>query len=386
MVHAPLEGSAEVPDGPGQRPQFPGTSWQAAAGSDWTAPWHSVRGPSSAAGTSLAISPVPGDRAPGGGHRLLHRSEAISPGRGVRIGLRGAVVALAAVAVLASVGFGIYAYMQVPPLTDLSAQVVSNSQIDLGFPQSGILTKVLVRPGQHVSAGQLMATETVAGLAQQVVADRGAVRDDQAVIRQLNQLLNGANAAVATLSGRAVLTTAPLEVDLANAESQLLRDRSQLATARAVAAEELIRAPVAGTVTSVSGQPGEVVTGAGVAGSGASGGAVTVTPHFELFPSQQSVAGSAAASPVVVLGTGGPVLVNVVVPQNQIRLVHLGDKAIISPTAPGISAVSGIVTQIFSSSIVAAGVVSYEVQVKVVSSLGKHSLLPGMTASATIRR
>jgi multidrug efflux pump subunit AcrA (membrane-fusion protein) len=326
-----------------------------------------------------------GDLQSGTGSPVSGQPEPITTGRGVRIGRRAAVITVTIAAVLAAVGFGIYAYVQVPPLTDLSAQVVSNSQIYLGFPQSGILSRVLVHSGEHVAAGQLLAEETVAGLAQQVAADHQAITNDWATIQQLNQLLSEVNTEVSSLSSRPVMTTAPLQVDLANAKSQLLRDHAQLTIATAVAAEGMIRAPVAGTVMSISGQPGEVVTGAGVAGSGSTGGTVSVTPRFELFPAQQSVAGSASASPVVVLATDGPTLVNVVVPETQIRLVHLGNPVTISPTVPGLGSVTGTVTQIFSSSVVAAGVVSYEVQVKVVSHHGEHTLLPGMTATATIR-
>ena len=323
----------------------------------------------------------PGDVQPG-------QPEPITTGRGARIGLRAAVVGLTIVAVLVAVGYGIYDYMRVPPLTDLSAEVVSDSQIDLGFVQSGILSRILVHSGEHVKSGQLLAEETVAGLAQEVAADRQAVSNDEAIVGQLNQLLNQVTyeaSQVSSDAGKTAQTTAPLQVDLANANSQLLRDRDQLTVATAIAAEATIRAPAAGTVTSISGQPGEVVTGAGVAGSGATGGAVAVTPHFQLFPSSQSVAGSGSTAPVVVLATGGPTLINVVVPETQIGLVHLGDTVIVTPTVPGLHPVSGTVTQIFSSSVVAAGQVSYEVQVTVASHSDVHALLLGMTATATFR-
>lgn len=320
--------------------------------------------------------------------RVLGQPEPITTGRGARIGRRAVVITLAIVVVLAAVGYGIYSYLRVPPLTDLSAQVVSSNQIDLGFPQSGVLSRVLVHTGEHVAAGVLLAQETVAGLDQQVTADKQEVSNDEAIIKQLNTLLGEVNYEVSidpTKVDTAAENTAPLQVDLANANSQLLRDRSQLSIATATAAEQEIRAPAAGTVMSISGQPGEVVTGAGVSGTSSTGGAVVVTPHFQLFPSQQSVAGSASASPVILLQTSGPTLINVVVPETQIGLVRLGSPVTITPSVSGLGPVSGTVTEIFSSSVVAAGQVSYEVQVTVVSHHDEHALLPGMTATATIR-
>jgi hypothetical protein len=320
---------------------------------------------------------------PGGQPRLLAQPEPITTGRGARIGLRAAVIALTIVTVLAAGGYGIYVYLKVPPLTDLSAQVVSNGQLDLGFTQTGTLSQVLVRSGEHVKDQQVLAEESVAGLAQQVAADRQAVSIDQGLIRSVNQLLAGVSVESPTVLAS---TTAGLDVDLVNDKAQLARDKSQLNTALAIAAAAEIKAPAAGTVLSVSGQLGEVVSGTGVAGSGATGGAVTVTPKFQLSPSQESVAGAASASPIVVLALGGPVYVNVIVPESQIRLVRMGSRVTITPSVSGIGPVSGTVTQIFSDSVVAAGVVSYEVQVQVAPHGAARDLLPGMTATATIGR
>jgi multidrug efflux pump subunit AcrA (membrane-fusion protein) len=425
----------------------------------------------------------------------------VATGSGAKLGRRAALVALVAVVVLAAIGYALYATMQTPPLTNLSAQVVSTGQVALGFPQNGVLSAIFVRPGERVGAGQMLATELVAGLKQQVTADRDAVQTDQLAVRQLEALLTdadheatastssqqqvaasgvssaaaaigstlparqsaisafqaevnianqtlqtdesnyaktcassptgGANcetlahevavdklsvssaqanlsaqqaaqadweaeanrllanqqATQAGLNGNTTLALAPLDVDLANAKSQLVRDQAQLATDQAKQAEGELQAPQGGTVLSVDGAPGEVVSGSGVAGGNATGGSVTVTPGFELFPSQQTNAGSqASSSPVVVLEVGGPLLANVVVPESQIGLVHVGAPVTIKPKVAGPPTTTGVVTQIFPSSIVAAGVVSYEVQVKVSSPAGMRGWLPGMTATATISR
>jgi biotin carboxyl carrier protein len=343
--------------------------------------WQSTRRAPRSAASPGNLQPGLDRPAPGDQPRVLSQPQPITTGPGARIGLRAVVIALTIVAVLAAGGYGVYVYLKVPPLTDLSAQVVSNGEIDLGFPQAGVLSQVSVHSGEHVTAGQSLAQETVAGLAQEVTADKQAVSSDEGLIRGVNQLLNGVSAESSSVLPS---TTAALEVDLQNDKAQLDRDKANLNTELALAAAAVIKAPAAGTVVSISGQPGEVVSGAGVGGSGATGGAVTVTPHFQLSPSQQSVAGAASASPIVVLATGGPVYVNVIVPESQIRLVHLGSRVTITPSVSGLGSVSGTVTTIFSSSVVAAGVVSYEVQVQVASHGDARALLPGMTATATI--
>jgi multidrug efflux pump subunit AcrA (membrane-fusion protein) len=431
---------------------------------------------------------------------LGHHTVLVAHGSGPKLGVRAAVVALAAVVVLAAIGYAVYATAQTPPLTNLSAQVVSTGQVALGFPQPGVLARVFVHPDEHVAAGQMLATEVVAGLDQEVTADREAVHTDQGDINLLTGLLNDAKqqaaasatsqqqaadtavssaasaidstqsarqaaisafqaevstanqtlladeaayaktcssspaggsgceslahlvaadkqslssakanlsaqeaaqadweaeanrlladqrAAQAGVSGDTTLALAPLEVDLVNARNQLTRDQAQLATDQAKQAEEKLQAPRAGTVVSVDGQPGEVVSGTGVSGDNATGGSVSVKPGFELFPSQQTNAGSQASSPVAVLEVGGPLLVNVVVPESQIGLVHMGAPVTITPGVAGPQPTSGVVTEIFPTSIVAAGVVSYEVQVSASSRAAKTGWLPGMTATATISR
>jgi hypothetical protein len=446
----------------------------------------------------VATYPQPGEAIeflPPGRHAVL-----VARGPGAKLGVRAAVVALSAVIVLAAIGYGVYAVARTPPLTNLSAQVVSTGQVALGFPQSGILAAVSIHPGEHVAAGQIMAKEVVAGLNQQVTADRDAVRTDKLNVHNLTGLLNEADqqatastasqrnvaaagvssataaigntlparrtaiaafqaevntanqtlqtdesnyastcgssptggagcqslshqvaadklsvssaqanlsaqqaaqadwqaeanrlltdeqAVQAGLSGNTTLALAPLEVDLANARGQLVKDQNQLATDQARQSAEELRAPQAGTVISVDGEPGEVVSGIGVSGGNATGGSVTVRQGFELFPSQQSSAGSQASSPVAVLEVGGPLLVNVVVPESQVGLVHVGDPVTITPEVAGPRPATGVVTEIFPSSIVAAGVVSYEVQVKVSSPGARPGWLPGMTATATFGR
>ena len=446
--------------------------------------------------SAVVTYPQPGEDIqlpPPGRHPVL-----VAPGSGPKLGIRAAIVALVAIVVLAAIGYGVYASAQTPPLTNLSAQVVSTGQVALGFPQPGVLSKVFIQPGEHVAAGQMLATEVVAGLNQQVSADREAVHTDKGDISLLQALMNEANqqtaastsnqqqvaaagvssatgaidstqsarqaaisafqaevnaanqtlqadesnyaktcgssptgpaeceslahlvaadklsvssaqanlsaqqaaqadweaeanrlladqrAAQTGLNENTTLALAPLEMDLTNARSQLARDQAQLATDQAKEAEEDLQAPLTGTVVSVDGEQGEVVSGAGVANQNGTGGSVTVKPGFELFPAQQSNAGSQASSPVAVLEVGGPLVVNVVVPETQIGLVHTGAAATITPDVAGPRPTPGVVTEIFPSSIVAAGVVSYEVQVKASSHTNRSGWLPGMTATATI--
>ncbi|HEV2378142.1 MAG TPA: hypothetical protein VGS19_39005 [Streptosporangiaceae bacterium] len=411
---------------------------------------------------------------------------------------RTAMAALVSACVLTAAVFLAFVLTATPPLTNLSAQVVNTGQVPLSFPDAGTLAKVLVHPGQSVSAHQVLATEVVPGLDQAVTGDRQAVAADHrtiALLRQLLQTLRNqasntaanqqqqAGAQVSTDAGVISSTTAslqsglaslraavasathllnsdeanfqsqctgtagsqptcqtlahqvaadkvsladaqasltaqqtrdqqwtananreladaqaaqqglasnsasvlaPTEVQLANAQGQLTRDHAQLLTDESRAAAERILAPASGRVVSVTGTPGEVVSGTGVAGQGDSGGSVNVNPGFQMFPSQGATAGSASDSPILVMATTGPLLVNVVVPESQVGLVHLGQRVTVTPSVAGVAAIHGVVDEIFPSTIVAAGVVSYEVQVKADPTPQARRYLAGMTATASI--
>ncbi len=299
-------------------------------------------------------------------------------GPGARPGRRAAVASLIVAAVLVSSCLAVYAYSRTPPLTGLSAQVTSNGQVELDFPVAGVLSAINVSPGQVVRAGQVLATEAIPGLAGQVTVGRESVSADEATVAELERILAEAQA-------QGLASAVTVEADVANGQNQLAKDRAQLAAEQSQAAAERLVAPQAGRILSVNGAIGEVVSSTGVAASGYTGGSVAVRPGFQLFPSQQSSAGSSAMwSPVVVLAVGGPLLVNVVVPQSQIGLVRQGATVSITADVPGLPPVHGVVDEIFPSSVVAAGVVSYEVRVSVPATADARRYLTGMTATASI--
>lgn len=424
-----------------------------------------------------------------------------------RVGRRAGVAAAVVVVALAGVGFAGYRLSQSAPLTNLSGEVVSNGQVSLGFPYSGILSSVLVHAGERVAKGQVLATEVVPGSAEQLAADRTALAADEAQVAGLRSLLAQVQAAlqretagqaqvasaevqaavtaiaaagasqsnaIASLEGQvraaqallqtdqasyraqcpaapsgasqpasateqqcaalahdvaadelavstaeastasqetvqaewlalanrdrsdavaaaagslgpSIVTTASLESDLLRAEQQLPAARAQLAIDESKVGATKLVAPEGGSVVSVAGVAGELVSVTGVGTPAASGGSVAVSPGFQLFPSRQTQAGSgSSSSPVAVLATHGSLLVNVVVPESQIGLVRVGAPATVHPGVAGLRPERGVVVEIFPQSIVAAGVVSYEVQLRLERARGAARYLPGMTVTASI--
>ena len=138
-----------------------------------------------------------------------------------RSGHRALWLAMAVVVACAAVVSWFYLARSGEPLTNLSSQVVNSGEIPLNFSQAGVLSAIKVTPGEKVAAGQVLAVESVPGLAGAVSAALQAVAGDRQEIQALNALLGS----VQSSSG-----TSATEIQASNSE-QLAAAKGQLATA-----------------------------------------------------------------------------------------------------------------------------------------------------------
>jgi multidrug efflux pump subunit AcrA (membrane-fusion protein) len=219
----------------------------------------------------------------------------------------------------------------------------------------------------------------------QAKASAQATQDSiQSLVSADQRNLADAEAQASVAQGVTPSQVTALEATLAAAEAQLARDEGSLQAASQTAATQTLRAPIAGTVVSVNGAVGEAVGASGVGNAVPSGASVAVTPGFTLFPSTQTITGQQLAStPVVVLKGQAPAYAEILVPESAIGQVHLGDAVTFTPNTQGIGPVRGTVQQIFPRPVVAAGVVSYEVQAQLDGRV-PVSLLTGVTGKASI--
>ncbi len=414
-----------------------------------------------------------------------------------RSGHRALWLAMAVVVACAAVVSWFYLARSGEPLTNLSSQVVNSGEIPLNFSQAGVLSAIKVTPGEKVAAGQVLAVESVPGLAGAVSAALQAVAGDRQEIQALNALLGsvqsssgtsateiqasnseqlaaakgqlataessfaaaksagaaavnqlnaliasdqaqvasacgGASAGSATcLSDQHVLladqaslaqeqatvaseeaqasstiatdqrtitdllasqgvgggsgNVQSIEADIAAAQNQLTRDESALAEAQAKASSQLLRTPVAGTVVSVDGSVGEAISGSGVSNAAPSGNSVSVQTGLQLFPGSASPSSAAASQAAVAVIAGSRITtLEALVPQAQIGLVKVGDRAIFTPSASGFGELRGRVQQVFPKPTVVGGNLVYEVQVTANNNRGSY--VDGLTGSTSIQR
>ena len=204
----------------------------------------------------------------------------------------------------------------------LPGVVLSNGVIDLNFASTGQVAKLAVHVGQHVKAGQVLATESAAATMAVIAADQAVIAADKATLTQIS------------------FQAAPGAAALAAARAKLASDQARLAIERVQVSGMQIQAPIGGTVIAVNGQVGETVTAAIREDPAQSqGSSASQRSALSLFGTQ-SAAGTASV-PVIALRTSGNWQVDMTVPANSTLAVRPGEAVTIAVPAAGLSGVRG---------------------------------------------
>jgi len=223
----------------------------------------------------------------------------------------------------------------------LTGTVMSSGVVTLNFTGSGEIAAIDVYLGQTVRKGQVLAAEYAPDAASVMTADEAAIASDRARISEL-KAAEAANPAAASVD----------DAQIAASSAQLAADQAQLATERMKAAATEIIAPAPGVVVAVNGEPGEVVTAAGIRDYAADSQqpATTRSPGFSLLPEgPQPVRGypaGASALPVIALRTSAAWQVVAQIPENAVSGIKPGQAVTISVPAAQITNVPGRIDQV----------------------------------------
>ena len=189
--------------------------------------------------------------------------------------------------------------------------------IDIGSALSGLVTDVLVRPGDRVSKGQALflvdaraaraslneanaaINEARAAIAEAGTAQKTA-RDQLALYRNLADPAAVSRSEVITAEGQEAAATSRLT----SARARLAAAQSSAAAARTEIERLTVRAPISGEILAVNVHPGEFVSTQGGGGSN---------------------------SPFIQMGETNPLHVRIDIDENEIGRVALGAPAIVSP-------------------------------------------------------
>ncbi len=259
----------------------------------------------------------------------------------------------------------------------ISAVVEPTNQVNLNFQNSGPLAAILVKPGQRVGKGQVVATQAAVSEATAVANDQATLAADQAQLDQLEQLLKVDYNAIA-------------QVDVVRAA--IARDQAQLAVDKQrqidTAAQTSLASPVDGLVVAVAGTPGETVDSNGVRLYRPVGSAVSSSPSLQLFPTSPNNDNANGKgdqfAPVVTIDQWPRWQVTAQVPESQISSVHPGEHADFSLAALGGRKLRCVVTQIMPNPLSVGGSVAYDVRLRL-EQAAPPGVLPGMTGSLVLR-
>jgi multidrug efflux pump subunit AcrA (membrane-fusion protein) len=242
----------------------------------------------------------------------------------------------------------------------MSGTVAYATTSDQSFAVGGTVASVPVAVGQHVTAGQVLATVDSASL---------------------TSALASARSTLATAQAKVAADSSASSTQLAADEAAVTADEAAVTQAEADLGKATLTSPVDGTVSVVTLTPGEQLAGSGAgaggpAGTGSSGG----TGAGSGASSASAAAGSAASSAQVEVVSTGHYVVDATVDDTQVGQLTVGAPA-------GIALADGTVTSgsVSSVGLVAtstSGVASYPVVVTVAGSpTGLH---PGDTVTASV--
>lgn len=158
----------------------------------------------------------------------------------------------------------------------------SSELVSIGTSLSGLVSDVLVRPGDYVTKGQPMFTVDDRAQRARLEENRAAIAQAEAAIAEATSASETASRQLALyrqVEDAAAVSRAEViraEGDAAAARSQLSVARAQLTAARAAAGSAqtdlgrlMVRAPISGEILRVNIRPGEFVQAGGAQGGNA---------------------------------------------------------------------------------------------------------------------
>jgi multidrug efflux pump subunit AcrA (membrane-fusion protein) len=326
-----------------------------------------------------------------------------------------------------------------------SGNLAPVNEYNLNFKSSGILTNLYVSAGQHVSAGELLATidptsatvaleEAQANLdaAQAKLAETeanpsgasstggngtgsaaslantdaafgptgasGASGNTSATGTSSPSGATGATSGTSTTkpksssgttsatgtssSSDSAITQATDQANIASAQAAVSSDELTVKTDQTALTGTKLYAPTAGTIASISGAVGDEVTaGSGGTGSGSSGSGSSGTAATSSVAASSSSSSSSSNGFIVLADLSSMQLV-VSVSEADIGSIKVGEPATVSIDSLANEEFAAKVTSISVLSTDTSGVVSYDVTLRLTQNSSK--LRPGMSATATI--
>jgi len=306
-----------------------------------------------------------------------------------------------------------------------SGNIEPSSQLNLGFKTSGTVTNIYAHQGQLVTQGQLLATLDPQSTEVALEQARAALMAAEAILVREEETHGEGAAGSGNTAGReapsektkskatanTTISAATREANLASARATVKSDELTVRGDEQAVANTKLYAPIDGTIVSLSGQVGEVVSASGTtrapsssgsSGSGASGASGTGrsgsgssgSGSSGSGSSGSSSAGSSSGSAFAVLSDLSSMQLVVAISESEISSVKVGQIATVTVealegrtlkgTPSGVQAgkLAAHVSEVATLATSSSGVVSYDVTFTLDQM--QAGLKPGMSATAEV--
>jgi macrolide-specific efflux system membrane fusion protein len=282
-----------------------------------------------------------------------------------------------------------------------SGNIQSATQLNLGFKTAGVVQRIYVHTGEHVTAGALVAELDPQSAEVTLEQSRATLQASEATLAQLEEDGGETSAsqgssthasATSSASEAPKQSAATREANLASARAAVNSDRLTVRDDEQAVQDTKLYAPSAGTIVSLSGEVGEAVSGGGTTkasqtASSSSSGASTAASGGSR--SSASASSSSTSSGTGSTGSSFAVLsdlstLELVAPlsESEVTHVHPGQPATVTIEALEGAKVAAHVTEVASTATSNSGVVSYDVTFALDQS--QEGVKPGMSASAEV--
>lgn len=273
-------------------------------------------------------------------------------------------------------------------------------QAELNFGASGEVTEIDVEAGQKVSKGEVLARIDSSSARASLASAEAQLSEAEETLEAAEEGEEGEapSAAASEPSGEAAPSEAESSspagatVSVATAEAKLRQARLSVKSARQEVRETALRAPISGTIASVSGSVGETVSGESSAAAGGSsaesesgGGGIGGLGATGGGGSSSSSSSSGSSSAFIVLSQLGRLKMEVSFSESDIGKVKVGQPATVSVSSMEGTELAGRVTKVDvlpSEGSSSGVVVEYPATITVTQSA--KGVRAGMSASAEV--
>jgi multidrug efflux pump subunit AcrA (membrane-fusion protein) len=294
------------------------------------------------------------------------------------------------------------------------------SQLDLGFKTNGTVTGIDVTQGEHVTEGRLLAELDPSSAEVTLEQARANLLAAKATLSQEEETggepasrrsstsapSSTDTAPTGTATASSTLSTATREANLASARAAVKSDQLTVRTDEQALANTKLYAPGDGTIVTLSGQVGEVVSasgttrassgssssssssGSGSAAGGASSDRSATASTGATGSSGSSSSTSSSGTAFAVLSDLSSMRLVVALSESEIGSVKVGQiatatvEALGGRTPGGTGKLAAHVSEVATLSTSSSGVVSYDVTFQLDQMVG--GLKPGMSATAEV--